>query len=89
MASNEFEVEHKSIESTLVAAIRMTGKYSDAGNRFSELGKKFGRHICGKALILHHDSEHQDNDANYEVCMPVRQGESTGTTEVRKLDDGP
>ena len=89
MASNATEVEHKSIESILVAAIRMTGKYSDAGKGFSELGKKFGRHICGKALMLHHDSEHLDNDADYEVCMPVRQGESTGKIQVRELKGGP
>jgi effector-binding domain-containing protein len=86
--SNVSEVQHKSVDPILIAAIRMTGKYSDAGNGFSLLGRKFGRHICGHAMMLHHDSEYKENDANYEVCMPVRKGESTENIEVRELTGG-
>jgi len=89
LAPNEFEVEHKSVQLMLVAALRMSGRYSDAGKGFSLLGKKFGRHICGKAFMLHHDSEYKENDANFEVCMPIRKGESTGNIEVRELAGGP
>jgi effector-binding domain-containing protein len=81
-------VQHKSVEPILIAAIRMTGKYSDAGKGFSQLGRNFGRYICGKAMMLHHDSEYKENDANYEVCMPVRKGESTERIEVRELAGG-
>lgn len=88
MASNTPNVEYKSVEPVLVAAIRMTGKYSDAGKGFSQLGRKFGRYICGKAFMLHHDSEYKENDANYEVCMPVRGGNSTENIEVRELSGG-
>ena len=72
----------------LVAAIRMKGKYSDAGKGFAKLGKKFGRHICGKAFMLHHDTEHKAEDANFEVCLPIRKGESTGNIEVREIAGG-
>jgi len=82
------EVETRKLEAMLVAALRMTGKYSDAGKGFSLLGKKFGRHICGKPFMLHHDSEHKEDDANFEVCMPIRKGESTGNIEVRELAGG-
>lgn len=83
------QIEHKSVEAMLVAAIRMTGKYSDAGKGFSQLGKSFGRHICGKPFMLHYDAEYKDSDANFEVCMPIRKGKSTGEIEVRELTGGP
>ena len=88
MLPNASEVEHKTVQPMLVAAIRMQGNYSDAGKGFSRLGKKFGRHICGKAIMLHHDSEYKEEDANFEVCMPIRKGESTGNIEVRELAGG-
>lgn len=84
-----YEVEHKSVETMLVAALRMHGRYSDAGKGFSQLGKKFGRHICGKALILHHDTEYKEDGASFDVCMPIRKGESTGNIEVKELAGGP
>lgn len=73
----------------LVAALRMNGKYSDAGKGFSQLGKRFSRHICGKALMLHYDPEYKESDASYEVCMPIRKGKSTDNIEVRELAGGP
>ncbi len=88
MLPNSSEVEHKSVATMLVATLRMTGKYSDAGKGFSQLGKKFGRHICGKAFLLHYDSEHKENDASFEVCMPVRKGQSVDNIEVRELTGG-
>ena len=88
MLPNASEVETRQLEAMLVAALRMTGKYSDAGKGFSLLGKKFGRHICGKPFMLHHGSEHKEDDANFEVCMPIRKGESTGNIEVRELAGG-
>ncbi len=39
--------------------------------------------------MLHHGSEYKEDDANFEVCMPIRKGENTGNIEVRELAEGP
>lgn len=67
-----YSVEEKTVETVLVASLRMQGKYSDCGTGFGKIGKKFGRHICGKAMMLCHDTEYRANDANFEVAMPIR-----------------
>ena len=88
METQTYSVEEKTIEPQLIAGIRMTGKYNECGTGFATLGRKFGRHICGKAMMLCHDSEYRDGDANFEVAMPVRKGESTDTIEVYELPGG-
>ncbi len=88
MTDSPFQVEEKSVPPTLIAGIRMKGKYSDCGKGFAKIGRKFGRHLCGKAMLLCYDSQYRENDADYEVCMPVRQGESTDEISVRQLPGG-
>ena len=83
-----FEVESKTTDSILVAGIRMTGRYSDCGEGFAKIGKHFGRHICGKAFLLHYDSEYKDDDADFEACMPIRKGTPTDEISVRELPGG-
>ena len=41
---------------------------------FARIGKRFGRHISGKPMLLHYDTEYREDDADYEACMPVRAG---------------
>ena len=36
----------------------------------------------------HNESEYKEDDANFEVCMPIRKGDSTGNIEVRELAGG-
>ena len=87
MQNSEFEVERKSVEPMLVASIRMKAKYSDCGNGFSQIGRKFGRHICGKALLLCHDDEYKE-EADFEVAMPIKKGTSTDEIQVQSLPGG-
>jgi effector-binding domain-containing protein len=72
----------------LVAGVRMKGKYSDCGKGFAQLGRRFGRHICGKPMMLIYDHEYKEDDADFEPCMPVRKGESTDAIAVRELPSG-
>ena len=67
----------------------MKGKYSDCGQAFAQIGKRFGRHICGKAFLLHYDAEYHEDDADFEACLPIRKGESTDGISVRELAGGP
>ena len=41
------QIEEKSLESTLIAGVRMRGLYSEIGKGFSQIGRKLGRHIAG------------------------------------------
>ena len=66
----------------------MKGRYSDCGQGFAQIGKGFGRHICGKPFLLHFDSEYKEDDADFEACMPVRKGSSTNGVSVRELGGG-
>ncbi len=85
MQDANFEVEEKNVEPLLVAGYRMKGRYSDCGKGFSKVGRAFGRHIAGKALILIYDEEYKEEDADFETCMPVRKGESKDEITVREL----
>lgn len=88
MKSATQRVEEKSIDSLLVASIAMTGKYSDCGNGFSKIGRKFGRQICGKPMMFHHDNEYRADDAHFEVVMPIKKGQSTNEIEVKEAPGG-
>lgn len=85
MSDAKFEIEEKQLEPILVAAKRMTGKYSDCGKGFGAIGKKFGFKISGKAMLLCHDEEYKETDADFSACMPVKGGESTDGIEVLEL----
>lgn len=61
------EVQEKTLDPVLIAAIRMKGKYSDCGTAFGKIGRNFGRHISGKPFLLHYDSEYKEDDADFEA----------------------
>ncbi len=73
MQTTGFEMQEKEIESLLVAGIRMKGRYGDCGKGFAELGKKVGRYMHGKPMMLCYDTEYREEDADYEVCFPVNE----------------
>ena len=83
--ASQFEIERASVESMLIAGIRMRGRYSDCGQAFSKLGKTIGRHICGKPMCLHFDAEYRENDADFEACFPIRRAIQADGISVREL----
>jgi DNA-binding transcriptional MerR regulator len=88
MTQASYEVEEKTIDPMLVASIRMKGKYSDCGSGFGKIGRKFGRHLCGKAMLLHHNAEYRADDADFDAAMPIKKGESTDEINVVDLPGG-
>ncbi len=84
----KFDIEEKEVETILIAGYRMKGKYHEIGKGFSALGKKFGRHINGKALALYYDSEYKEEDADFEACFPIRKGKEEEGISVRELKGG-
>jgi DNA-binding transcriptional MerR regulator/DNA gyrase inhibitor GyrI len=83
-----FEVEEKTVDSMLIAGMRMKGRYSDCGKGFAQIGQRLGRHICGKPFLLHYDTEYKEQDAEFEACMPIRKGTSEDGISVRELAGG-
>lgn len=73
MQTTKFEVEEKEVEPLLIAGIRMKGRYRDCGKGFGQLGRKVGRYMHGKPLMLYYDCEYREEDADYEVCFPVNE----------------
>lgn len=88
MQDASFEVQEKNVENQLIAGYRMQGRYSDCSQGFSKVGRAFGRHINGKGMLLIYDQEYKENDADFEVCLPVRKGESKDGITVRQLPGG-
>jgi effector-binding domain-containing protein len=88
MQNSTFDVEEKSVETLLIAGVRMKGRYSDSGKGFAKIGKALGRYITGKCFLLHYDTEYKEEDADFEVCMPVRKGKSVEGVMVRELTGG-
>jgi DNA-binding transcriptional MerR regulator len=82
------DILEKTLEPLLVAGIRMQGRYADCGEAFGRLGRSLGRHICGKALLLHYDTEYRENDADFEACLPIRREIDVSGISVRRLPGG-
>lgn len=74
MNSASFAVEEKTIPSMEMAGVRMTGRYSDCGRGFAQIGRRLGRYLGGPCFLLHYDSEYKDDDADFEACFPLRAG---------------
>ncbi|MDZ7319785.1 MAG: MerR family transcriptional regulator [candidate division KSB1 bacterium] len=88
MNNKEFEVEEKELETILIAGYRMKGKYQDVGKGISLLYQKMGRQINGKAMALYYDAEYKEDDADFEVCFPIRKGKDEDGISVRELRGG-
>jgi effector-binding domain-containing protein len=88
MAQASFQIEEKITDPILIAGIRKKGQYSDCGEAFAQLGKRFGRSINGKPLLLHYDAEFREHDADFEACMPIRSGNRVDGISVRELPGG-
>ncbi len=82
------EIEEKVLAPILVGGIRMTGRYSDCGKAFRQLGRKLGRHMGGKAMMLCYDDEYREEDADFEPCVPLKREVQAEGVEVRELPGG-
>ncbi len=72
-----FEVQEKAVESMRIAGLRMTGRYSDCGQGFSQIGRRLGRYLSGPCFLLHYDTEYKEEDADFEACFPLRPAQTT------------
>ncbi len=85
---HEFEIEEKQLDTILIAGHRMTGRYKEVGRGLGLVCRKMGRQINGKPMTLYHDGEYKETDADFEPCVPVRQGKDADGISVRELPGG-
>jgi DNA-binding transcriptional MerR regulator len=85
MGQSPMQIEEKVLGPVRIAGIRIKGRYADCGEAFGRIGKHFGQHICGKPFLLHYDAECRDADADFEACMPIRNGKPVEGISVREL----
>jgi effector-binding domain-containing protein len=88
MYDKSAQIVEKDLQPVLVAGVRMTGRYSDCGQGFSQLFRRLGRHIAGKPMCLYYDGEYRENDADFEPCLPIRRELQVEGIDVRQLPGG-
>src|ERR1700722_898514 len=85
MVQATFEIQEKTLDPVLIAGIRMKGRYSDCGKALGRLSRSLGRNIAGTPFLLHYDAEYKEDDADFEACMPARQGKEIEGVSLRQL----
>jgi DNA-binding transcriptional MerR regulator len=88
MAQASYQVEEKTVDPVRIAGIRMKGRYSDCGGAFARIGRRFGRYVRGKPMLLQYDCEYRETDADFEACMPISGGSPADGITVRDLPGG-
>lgn len=78
-------VEEKTLAPMFIAGVRMKAPYKECGKGFAQIGRRMGRFICGPPLLLHYDTEYQEDAANFEACFPVRPTKPAEGIDVREL----
>lgn len=79
-------VVHKNLEETLVAFIRIHGKYSDVAKNLEIVRNASGNKITGAPIVVHHWLV-QDNDGHdIDVCIPVSEEVLQGEVKSMSLE---
>jgi DNA-binding transcriptional MerR regulator len=66
------EVQERTLEDQLIAGLRFTGRYGQVGENIGRLFRACGRLAAGKPFTLYWDGEYKEEEADIEVCVPVR-----------------
>jgi effector-binding domain-containing protein len=78
----------KELPDLTVAGIRFKGKYNEVGKYFGPLMKRAGKFAMGGPMTIYHDREYRDEDADIEVCVPVRRVVDEGDVVSHPLAGG-
>lgn len=85
--ANAFEVTEDQVQPILIASLRHQGAYEECGKQFGRIGRRFGRHLCGRAMLLCYDEDYRE-EADFAVAFPIRKGKSIGEIQVHELPGG-
>jgi len=68
----EYKVNHITVEDQLVAALTYVGKYEDVGKYLGQLFKTVKSNVTGKPFTIYLDDDYKEENANVQVCIPVK-----------------
>lgn len=71
-AEAEGPVVRRMYPDTLVLSCRFRGRYAHSGQFIQKMARAAGRHAAGPPFCLYYDGDYRENDADIEVCLPVR-----------------
>ena len=83
--SMNYKVEIRKLEPVLIASVRFQGRYEDTGKYVARLFGAVKSRAAGAPFNLYYDGEYRENDADIEVCVPVREPVSAAGIESRRL----
>ena len=83
-----FAIEETQVPDMLIAGYRMRGAYSECRIGFKKVYRRFGMKTAGPAMMLHHDCEYKETDADFEAAVLIKAGEATDEIDVRVLKGG-
>jgi DNA-binding transcriptional MerR regulator/DNA gyrase inhibitor GyrI len=75
----------KELPDLTVAGIRFKGRYDQVGKYFGPLMRRAGKYALGGPMTIYHDHEYRDEDADMEVCVPVRKAVNEGEVSSHLL----
>lgn len=85
MKESNNEIICKDVPEKIIASIRFRGRYQEVGGYLKKLYKVSGRYACGNPFSLYYDSEYRDDDADIEICVPVKMPVSSDEVRSRVL----
>jgi DNA-binding transcriptional MerR regulator/DNA gyrase inhibitor GyrI len=78
----------KELPDLTVAGIRFKGRYDQVGRYFGPLMRRAGKYALSGPMTVYHDREYRDEDADIEVCVPVRKAVNEGEVASHPLTGG-
>jgi DNA-binding transcriptional MerR regulator/effector-binding domain-containing protein len=82
------KVVEEEIDGQLVFGIRVRGRYAEIGRIIGLLYAKVGRYAAGGPFCLYYTEEYEEEDADYEVCIPARQRVGIEGVDCREMPGG-
>jgi len=86
MTERTYTFDLVTLESQEVASIRYKGRYDNMGQYIQKLYKAVGGSAAGAPFALYYDEEYKEEDADIEVCVPVKKHVSKGDVTSRVLE---
>jgi DNA-binding transcriptional MerR regulator/effector-binding domain-containing protein len=78
-------IAERTFDSALIAGLRVKGRYAEMGKHIGLLVRRYGRWASGGPFALYYDAEYREEEADFEVCVPLR---SPPTGGAAQLNDG-
>lgn len=80
-----YDIKEKILDEVLVASIRYKGRYEECGEYIKKLFSVVKNKCNGAPFNIYYDGEFKDDDADIEVCVPVKSAVFGNGVESRKI----